>query len=228
MRFCCSQWRRADGAPAVFVPSPAAVPAPSPATEAAPPPAAETPAADEFKIELDAKSATPFGHPPDDNNLVVGQSFLSRYHHRNDFSLPVIHTIANGRALLDSDIEALMAFLHGCLSREEDFLFYHDLRDLPSWVTRAQIGVLIKFIREHKPQMDAHLKGIVVLINSAVVRGLVNFILHMFKPPQPITLQADPATADMFLQRHFPVLAAAIVTTGSEEAHAKRNQSVSA
>ena len=121
-------------------------------------------------------------------------------------ALPVVHlcTFAPARPIRDDDVLDLTCFLTNAISSGKQFLFFHDLRHLWPSPTQVQVRALISFVRTNKKHMDRQLQATAIVVANPMVRGLVNFLIWIFRPSQPVKFFKDHEEALNFLKHHFP------------------------
>lgn len=120
-------------------------------------------------------------------------------------SCPVVHITTNKHAIGDEDIFDLVHFLETCFRAERPICFLHDLRHLSAVSSRKQVSALFGYVSRNKKHMDAHLKCTAIVINSSLIRTLVNWLIMLFRPAQPTSLFADVDEATSFLRKHMSV-----------------------
>ena len=58
----------------------------------------------------------------------------------------------------------------------------------------------------HRAELDVLVQGIAIILSNPAVRGIVNFLLSVIKPPQPVLLVKDETAAAKFLSENCQVV----------------------
>ena len=74
---------------------------------------------------------------------------------------------------------------------------------LPS---RSQMKTVLAWLPLHRAELDVLVQGIAIILSNPAVRGIVNFLLSVIKPPQPVLLVKDETAAAKFLSENCQVV----------------------
>lgn len=117
---------------------------------------------------------------------------------RPELKLPRLDVISHKVAISNEAAEAALASLKKVLELRQPLTIMYDVRNLslpPSSVIR--IGINWVKTPAHTDLLDAHLQGIAVILSSRIVSGMVNWLLKIFNPPQPVrVVQSEQAALD--------------------------------
>mmetsp|Transcript_36926 Transcript_36926/g.61195 ORF Transcript_36926/g.61195 Transcript_36926/m.61195 type:complete len:516 (-) Transcript_36926:269-1816(-) len=102
-----------------------------------------------------------------------------------DLKLARLQLIARKERITDAGAEAALALFRQVLERGEPMTVMYDVRNL-SVPSSNQLRMGIDWVKRNSHLLDEYLQGIVVILTSWVVQTVANFLLNIFRPPQPV------------------------------------------
>lgn len=132
-----------------------------------------------------------------------GKAFTSTLEQHAELRVSMLLTTTRRHPIVDEDIGALCDFFHAVVESRRPFVFVHDLRELTPWVSRSQLGVVRRWIQEHDETLPDVLRATVVVVRSPMLTTILNWLIHVVKPTQPVRLVLDMPSAQDFLHEHF-------------------------
>mmetsp|Transcript_29452 Transcript_29452/g.88081 ORF Transcript_29452/g.88081 Transcript_29452/m.88081 type:complete len:211 (-) Transcript_29452:26-658(-) len=120
--------------------------------------------------------------------------FHSTLERHDDLALPRAVIRTKPSSVDEAGGRELLAFLARILDRDEDFTVFYDLRDMRvglrsrgtfkmgnDWMSRP----------ENAGRLDERVKGIVLLVPSAVARTTARWLVALANPPAPVAIVKD-------------------------------------
>lgn len=113
-------------------------------------------------------------------------------------NIATVHSVLHKEKIRDQDIQSLLRNAEELIALQRHFTVLHDLRNM-TLPTRSQIKTVLAWLPLHRAELDVLVQGIAIVLSNAAVRAVVNFILGVIKPPQPVLLVKDEEAAVKFL-----------------------------
>jgi len=101
-----------------------------------------------------------------------------------ELAVPRLVFRARANPIEDAGIRTMLGTLDDVFARAQPITIMYDLRgaSIPS---KKQIKIALDWICQNSHLLDRHLQGIAIILSSFLVRGVVNVVLSLTKPPQP-------------------------------------------
>lgn len=122
---------------------------------------------------------------------------------RNSHALDVATVTSERTRVTDQGLDQALEAVLQILRRREHITILYDLRSclLPS-MTQVRHGMAWVQEEEQHTLLDQYLQGIVIVLSNRFVASLLNFIVRVLSPPQPLRVFRTEAAAYDFLRRH--------------------------
>ncbi|KAL1510157.1 hypothetical protein AB1Y20_006488 [Prymnesium parvum] len=120
-------------------------------------------------------------------------------------AIATLHSVTNKNKISEEDLNRILEMGEGLIQLNCPFTVMHDLRQM-SIPTRKQMRIVLDWLACHRHQLDVLIQGIVVILSNPAVRAVVNFLLGVIKPPQPILIVKDEHAALKFLSENCQVV----------------------
>lgn len=115
----------------------------------------------------------------------------------DELTVPRLYIQTRKGTIDEESIGQVLGCLDDVLARGHPLTITYDLRTAPL-PSRKQIGIGLDWIAANGPKLDVQLQGVAIVLSSAIVRGVVNFVLHLTQPPQPNGCFGDEPSAFAF------------------------------
>ena len=114
-----------------------------------------------------------------------------------ELAVPRLCLRSNKKPMDDEGIVKLCAALDAAFALGRPMTILWDIRNVPI-PSRKQLGIGLDWVGANAHLLDRHLQGIAIVLSSMLIRGVVNFVLHLTQPPQPNGCFADEQEAFAF------------------------------
>ena len=98
-------------------------------------------------------------------------------------------------------IQQLIDYMKKVLDNGNMFTMRVDTTAMRASPGFSSVKILVKFMREYRPKCAAQMRGTAIIIESAVIRWLVNTMFVLQPPASPVTLVETLEEAEAYIAR---------------------------
>ena len=119
------------------------------------------------------------------------------YELRDPLPIPRLVIRTNGAQITEAAVNALIDVSQQVIDRNEEYVVLWDLR-ASCKPSSGPIFRCLRWAAANKSRLDAQLKCLTICLSSSLMRGVVDLVLRMARPPMPRLVCATPEEAWAF------------------------------